>query len=64
MTCASMMHWDMFERIPDLDIVGRPAIMSKVDRGPKIRLGPGATKWLLFEHDLSEPISTFPDHAW
>jgi hypothetical protein len=30
----------MFERIPDSDIIVRPAIMSMVDRGAEIRLGP------------------------
>jgi len=38
-----MMHLfevDMLERIPDSEIVVRPAIMSMVDRRSKIRLGP------------------------
>jgi hypothetical protein len=30
----------MFERIPDSDIIVRPAIMSMVDRGTEMRLGP------------------------
>jgi len=31
---------DMVERIPDSDIIVRPAIMSMVDPGTEIRLGP------------------------
>jgi hypothetical protein len=34
----------MFERIPDSDIIVRPAIMSMVDRGTEMRLGLAARR--------------------
>jgi hypothetical protein len=37
----------MFERIPDSDIIVRPAIMSMVDRGAEIRLGPQRDKVII-----------------
>jgi hypothetical protein len=53
-----------FERILNSDIIVRPALLSMVDRAPKSDSGGSATRWLSFEHDLSEAGSCGKIRRW